>query len=237
MPNLQRVHDYFLPEDEAHFQEYLADGEYQSFQRNAGVEVCRALGSPFRYAIDIGANVGLWAKPLAAVFKKVICFEALPSNFECLEKNMEGLSCELFPYGLSDEEGEQVLWEPADRRNCGAPSFCDMGADALPHLVPVKRLDDFAFSDIDFVKIDVQGWELKVLQGAEQTLRRQQPVILCENHPEQEAIRTFLAGLSYARILRVQKEEIFVPMALLTQEMRGRIARHFMALAPVKGPE
>jgi FkbM family methyltransferase len=232
MPNLQRIYGYVLPEDEEHFQDYLAEGEYQHAQRRAALELCRALGSPFCCAIDIGANVGLWARPLAAVFKKVICFEPLPSNFECLQENMEELNCELFPYGLSDKAGEQVLWVPTNLRNCGAPSFCDMGADAVAHSVPVKRLDDFFFPDVNFIKIDVQGWELKVLQGAEQTLRRQQPVILCENHPEREEIRSFLAGLSYARVLRVQKEEIFVPLALLTDEVRHRMVRHFQALKP-----
>ena len=44
-----------------------------------------------RTMIDIGANIGIFAKPSAELFERVICFEPVPKNFEVLEKNLEKL--------------------------------------------------------------------------------------------------------------------------------------------------
>ena len=45
----------------------------------------------FNIAIDVGANVGLWSKPLTKKFNRVIAFEPMPQVLECLEKNVQGL--------------------------------------------------------------------------------------------------------------------------------------------------
>ena len=47
-------------------------------------------------------------------------------------------------------------------------------------LIPLGKLDDFKLEGIDFIKIDVEGFELSVLQGAEATLRANQPIIIVE---------------------------------------------------------
>ena len=46
--------------------------------------------------------------------------------------------------------------------------------------IPLKRLDDFALAEVDFVKIDVEGFERFVVEGARDTLRRCRPVVIVE---------------------------------------------------------
>ena len=43
-----------------------------------------------------------------------------------------------------------------------------------------KRLDEYDFHDISFIKIDVEGFELEVVEGARETLRRERPTLLVE---------------------------------------------------------
>lgn len=47
-------------------------------------------------------------------------------------------------------------------------------------VVNVRPLDSWNFHEVDFIKIDVEGWERKVVMGAEETIRRDKPVIVIE---------------------------------------------------------
>lgn len=219
---------YYFPDDETHFQPFLANGDYQILQREMGVGVCRALNVPMNCAVDIGAHVGLWAKPLAAVFKKVICFEPRAENLECLRKNMEKTNSIIYPFGLSDTITQRSYYMPSDMHNSGAGSlgaFDNRNATSVN--VDVKTLDSVKISEINFIKMDVQGWEMNVVKGAQHTLQRTQPVIVCENHPESAELVAAFASLGYEKILRVIKEDIFVPTSLLSRDARSALITYF----------
>jgi FkbM family methyltransferase len=76
-----------------------------------------------------------------------------------------------------------------------------MGQTVLPsaHRVPVMRLDDFMMTDIRFLKIDVEGMEMDVLAGAEETiLQTRVPLLLVEYlKGKREALRGWLEGWGY----------------------------------------
>lgn len=221
-------HGYYFPDDETHFQPFLEHGDYQILQREMGLGVCRALDMPFNVAADIGAHVGLWAKPLSTVFQKVICFEPRAQNVECLRKNLEGVNAEIHPYGLSNETARKSFFMPSDIHNSGAGSFGEFGerAATASH-AEVRPLDSFNIPEINFIKMDVQGWEINALRGGAQTIRRTQPIILCENHPERAELVQELITLGYEKILRVVKEDIFVPTSRLSAQTRQTIMQYF----------
>ena len=76
----------------------------------------------------------------------------------------------------------------------------------------IKTLDSFNFQNVDFIKIDVQGFELEVLKGGYKTLKENNPIICIEeNIPDlkDSEVYNFLIGLNYKLIDRVLKELIF----------------------------
>lgn len=218
-------HGYWLPDSEQHFQQFLAAGGYQTTHRQLGLDICSAVIGKFRTAIDIGANIGLWARPLSDLFAKTICFEPMKSNFECLHKNMEEKTAELHNCALSDTTGKLTLHEPVDMSNCGSPSLLPLGEGDLLHQVDVHTLDDWQYAEVDFMKIDVQGWEMKVLTGARRTLLDNKVALVCENHPRRDHIETLLAEFDYRKVASYLKEDYYCPASELTRDARERLNR------------
>lgn len=138
-----------------------------------------------RVAIDIGANKGVYTYALLqAGCREVHAFEPNPKLFAVLSRWAQG-KAKLHAEALSDTTGEAVLMVPrseAGYSNQGASlseqklNGQDFGA------VPVRtlRLDEAGISDIGFIKIDVEGFEMQVLQGAAGILRRDRPTLLVE---------------------------------------------------------
>ena len=121
-----------------------------------------------RNCIDIGSNVGFWTRDLAKEFEKVYCFEPNAIFRECFLKNLPQDNIELFTYGLSDRE------------HTATQSFNSTVIQDIPGNVECRPLDSFFLSDIDFIKIDVDGFEIQVLSGAIKTLQENNPVINIE---------------------------------------------------------
>lgn len=76
--------------------------------------------------------------------------------------------------------------------------------------VAVKTLDSFNFEDVDIIKMDIEGWELYALQGAEQTINKYRPIIQIEIMPnscrragyEADEIVKWFNAHNYVRTLR-----------------------------------
>ena len=85
MDKIKKFESWYLPYYEEHFLRYIQNGNsYQSIQRTESLKHIKKR----RKAIDIGANVGLWARDLCGLFNKVILFEPNSLNTECLKKNL-----------------------------------------------------------------------------------------------------------------------------------------------------
>jgi FkbM family methyltransferase len=130
-------------------------------------------------ALDIGANVGLWSRDLVNSFGRVIAFEPVALFRECLEQNVTGANFEVRPIALGDQDtmGTMIITEDNSGHSHLDPNT--MGAGD----VQVVRLDNLNFHDINYIKIDCEGYEYRILQGAEQTIRRCRPVVVIEQKP------------------------------------------------------
>lgn len=150
----------------------------------------------FRNAIDIGAHIGLWSYNMAHEFKYVYAFEPVKEFRECFSLNVMFPNVALFPVALGDnalERVEMVLTPD----NTGSTHVKEGVGN-----VEVKTLDAYEFQDIDFIKIDTEGYELKVLRGARETILRCKPVIIVEQKRDMATARYGLPALGAVEYLK-----------------------------------
>lgn len=163
------------------------------------------------FFLDIGANIGIYTLVLAGRFHTVLAFEPHPMTRRLLQLNVEinGLSnVVVSPYALSNETGYAVLREEVG--NIGASTIDGSDCDKEGCRVEVREasplVEEFlAGASISFIKLDVEGHELKVLQGLRRVLAEQTPVIAFEaNRPSQsEDILALLRELGYVKFIAI----------------------------------
>lgn len=132
-------------------------------------------------ALDIGANIGLFSYVLAKLCRQVIAFEPNPECASVL-RAYGAPNVRVENSGLSTEPGTLELHIPVlDGHSTTAfASFAQTYGNEKKVTVPVKRLDDYGFTGVSFVKIDVEGFETEVLAGGAETFKREMPAILIE---------------------------------------------------------
>ena len=134
-----------------------------------------------RVAIDIGANIGLWSYALSSRFDAVEAFEPQPRCYAHLKRC--GLPrVRLYDIALSSKAGAAELKVPAHRglRIPGLASLNEVDGECERFRVALRKLDEFDFRNVDFIKIDVEGHESEVLAGARDTILREKPVMVVE---------------------------------------------------------
>ncbi len=152
------------------------------------VKAIKALAQGSKVALDVGANIGCTTLLLSSISQKVFSFEPAQSTFGLLLHNTR--DCEnvsLHNIALGDTPSHARIRFAPDNRSGG---FISDTASSKGHAIEdviVKTLDQFVtendLSDIDFIKIDTEGYEGHVLRGAADTLQRFKPNVLGEvNH-------------------------------------------------------
>ncbi len=135
--------------------------------------------------IDVGANLGRWslfaqsANPEAQIY----AFEPFSPSFLNLQINL-GLNThniKSFPFAVGETEGRIVLQVGPENNSGQVKVNPSLTAEGNIRLI---RLDDFVaqekISKVDFIKVDVEGYEESVLLGAAQVISRDRPLILFE---------------------------------------------------------
>jgi FkbM family methyltransferase len=136
-------------------------------------------------AIDVGANQGFFAYALADVADRVVAFEPNP-DYAFFARWMLRGRAEVRKLALSDQAGRATFHVPiSDQRMdlhfAGSLKRTHGQFPAVKSYdVEVRRLDDFDFPNVCFIKVDVEGSEREVLAGAQATIARDRPVILLE---------------------------------------------------------
>lgn len=149
--------------------------------------VLAAVLRPSSHVIDVGANVGdvLERMVRLAPNGRHLAYEPVPELYDDLVRRFPGV--EVRQAALSDAAGSSTFSHVT-----GEPAFSGLRTrrDLPPGVgevreihVEVQRLDD-ALPDgfaPDLIKVDVEGAEVKVLQGARETLARHRPVVIFEH--------------------------------------------------------
>ena len=132
----------------------------------------------FGVAIDIGANVGLWSRDLAQRFERVIAIEPVETFTKCLKKNVPWGNVEVWPIALGTQDTtiDMIITE-------GNTGHSHINKNTIGSgRVQMKKLDSLGlnFDNIDYVKIDCEGYEIEILKGGEETIKHHQPVLVVE---------------------------------------------------------
>jgi FkbM family methyltransferase len=144
--------------------------------------------------VDIGAHAGQFTKLFARMAPKGHVYAFEPSAYA---RSILGPAVRfnrlrnvtIVPLGLSDAPAKSVLHTPLKRRASLGFGIAHLGATAagqraMDQTVCLMTLDDFVeerrVERLDFVKADIEGWELRALEGGSATLRRFRPALLLE---------------------------------------------------------
>jgi len=170
--------------------------------------VLQMLVRPGSVTYDIGANVGfltLVAAHLAGAAGRVFAFEPLPQNFRQLERNIQinGFEhVEARNIALADQDGPAIFLVSRSPTWGKLASVSGETAEQIGKIeVAVCRLDRVVQTDSlplpHLIKIDVEGAEIEVLDGAMETIRKARPILLIELHGTNATIAQRLKAFNY----------------------------------------
>ncbi len=156
------------------------------------IEECLGRGDVF---YDAGANVGVFAFMAATLVGEsgtVFAFEPEPNNVLCFRRSLESApvqNVELHDIALGGEDGSMTF----DRRGGAFSGRLVDGEDEIGNdgvcEVRVRSIDSLLAGGMpppNLIKIEVEGGEGLVLEGAKETLRTCKPAVLCEMHPDNQ---------------------------------------------------
>lgn len=156
------------------------------------IEFCRQLLQPGMVVIDVGANVGVYtflAARCVGTTGRVYAIEPTPNCVACLKSTVVDNQLESCVTPIEVAVGSQLgqvflVFNGAsvfnqivtDRALAGGRRVKTVAQLTLDHLWESEH-----FPEVDLLKIDVEGAELKVLQGAQQLLQKLEPIVIFEN--------------------------------------------------------
>jgi FkbM family methyltransferase len=152
-------------------------------------ELVAAFLKPGMTVVDIGANVGYYtalASSKVGSEGRIFAIEPDPGAFAQLQTLIANnhLSARAFNAGLGEKNGEELLYRSPDSRN-NTPTMIKHGGLSSNVKVTTRKLDDclveWQVAHVDLLKIDVEGWEPRIFEGASCALASGRiDAILCE---------------------------------------------------------
>jgi FkbM family methyltransferase len=172
LPGLPGEHDIAVLDGDTHIGRWVEESGRLDHDQNSLPRIAPLFG-PAAEVWDVGAFVGDHSAFYAATAYRVLAIEAAPDAFACLMHNMRPYpraTCVQAAIG----DGEPAARAGGFVENYGARYL-------LPGVggVPSRKLDEFpGFPTL--IKLDIEGWEVRALRGAERTIRDHHPIIVCE---------------------------------------------------------
>lgn len=162
-------------ENDTHISKWVEDSKRLDHDQNALPYILKHINEGDT-VIDAGAFIGdhtvAYSKKVGEN-GKVIAFEPNPDAYACLEFN-----CKNFKNVLAVKAGlgrERCRASIELSNNAGASHLYPNGGD-----IQILRLDDWPFQQLNFIKIDCEGWEPEILYGAKELIKKFHPKMLIE---------------------------------------------------------
>lgn len=171
---------WHLPAHEQHLQKWMANpknvGDRMNGRQGYQLKKQRKALSyvkQFRTAVDVGSHVGFHTFNMAHAFAQVHSFEPVPLHRKCFEANTAGLTnITLHAVALGKAPGSVSM-----NTEVGSSGNTTVGGKGD---IPMIALDSLGLTDVDYMKLDCEGFEENVLRGAVQTLIHCKPVLMVE---------------------------------------------------------
>ncbi len=158
------------------------------------IPVLRAFVPPDAVVFDVGAHAGQFAKLFARLAPRGRIYAFEPGSYarNILERAIRFnrlANVTIVPAGLGDGVGQSVLAMPIKASGSYGFGLSHLGApdDRLAHRrerISVTTIDSFAaridLQRLDFLKADIEGWEVRMIEGGRETLTRLRPVLMLE---------------------------------------------------------
>lgn len=159
-----------------------------------------------RLCLQAGGNVGIYPMLFSKIFDNVITFEPEPLNFECMNLNIQN-------YNIKNITSYQALLGNENRKvalqicsnNCGAHN---VGKEIEEGNISMLKIDDLNLQNLDLIVLDVEGFEIEVLKGGINTIKKYWPVICAEIGWSN--CTGLLQNLGYSKISTIDGNGIFL---------------------------
>jgi FkbM family methyltransferase len=185
--------------------------------------------------IDAGSNIGVFSifAHYVAPKAKIFAFEPVIKNFKILEKNIEGNGLfdkiKIFNVGLGEKKCEKQIMI-SNQPLATDSTFCDSDfcknhdkKFTTSSMVQVLTLDDFIEDNeidrVDFIKIDTEGYERQILNGAKKIIQKFYPIISCcayhlknDDIEIQKLIKSFAPDYQFRIIENAERVLIATPI-------------------------
>jgi FkbM family methyltransferase len=165
----------------------------------------------FDTVITAGANLGMYVRFYAKKFNWVYAFEPDPLNFHCMVINNQRDNVIKMQAALGREAGFCKV-NNNGRGNRGAFSITvpNSKLDATGAIIPVITIDSLPWKTVDLIQLDVEGFEINVLHGAKETIKKFQPVVIAENGHKPD-IKQLMDTLKYKDAGRSVSDTVYIP--------------------------
>lgn len=125
--------------------------------------------------VQAGGHIGCYPKLLAAHFAKVLTFEPDEINFRCLQRNCPEPNIAA-KFGCLGDSTKPLGLKRSLGKNTGKHQVLPKGG------IPCFRIDDLELDALDLLVIDVEGYEIPVLDGGMRAIERFRPLIVAEEN-------------------------------------------------------
>lgn len=169
--------------------------------------------------VQAGGNAGIYAVALAKHFATIHTVEPEPENYACLVENIKRSKGRIVARraAFGNQPGFAESWRATMEQNNYGASRLRLAPPSAAATVPVLRLDD-EFDAVDFLLLDVEGWEQPALEGAAGLIEKSRPVIAIEQKGLGEPLgwpdahtAAWLKGHSYRLAAQIGNDQVWTP--------------------------
>jgi FkbM family methyltransferase len=159
---IEKINGFWVPSNDVHIEDWKKNKDFtQSKCLDKFINYCENKSLKFNHVLDIGAWVGTWTMKINSFCGRVIAFEPDPLHYECLVKNVPD----------NVETHQLAVGNDSKMISLSQDDFTQAKRVLGAGTIPMVTIDSLNLDDVDLIKIDVEGFEMEVLKGAENTLK------------------------------------------------------------------